>query len=211
MRNLVSFFINSSESPRRTLVLINGEKVFPSRGAALIIGVGRNIFLKRLRDREVLDSSNIPTPKYKDYFLVVPSRKRFVPFVSYFRPRALMLSKQLCEDLPKTPVDIVPEKALPPIESDVSNTYNVRHTGVGFWSIRMFRTSGRLDMFISNSEAIERDPVVISLYNSEEISESYIRWLIKKYLLSGIEDMPLYINDTKKAQAIALYRLRNAL
>jgi len=192
-------------------MMINNEKVFPSRGAAFIIGIGRNILLKRLREKGVLDSSNIPTPNYKDFFLVVPCRKGFVPFVSYFRPQALMLSKKLCEDIPKNPVEIIPEKVLPPIKSEISNTCDFKHTGLGYWSIRTVKMNDRLDLHISNSEAMETDPVIIKLYGTSDQSESYIKWMIKKYLLSPIEDMPLYVNDTKKAQAIAAYRLKNAL
>ena len=82
------------------MIIVNGKECWPSRGAATILGVGRNTLLKELRERKVFDSDNIPLINYanKGLFIVsISENNGFQRETTYFSKQGLdFVDKLLC-------------------------------------------------------------------------------------------------------------------
>ena len=78
---------------------------YPSRAVAKVLGFkmkssGRNLMLARLRSKGVLDSGNIPMPKYRTLFRVAESGYGYAAVsTTYFSRAAVELAHKLCLDM----------------------------------------------------------------------------------------------------------------
>jgi hypothetical protein len=87
------------------MITIRDIDCWPSRGAAKLLGIGRNTMLKKLRERGILSSDNLPTkPEYKDYFIVDRTHKHGFPVViTYITVAGLDFLKEELKDVPRKP------------------------------------------------------------------------------------------------------------
>lgn len=85
------------------MILIKGKECWNSRGVAAMLGIGRNIMLKTLRDRGILTaSSNLKSIDYSDYVVIKTTNKNgFTVNVPWFTSSGIDFVKELLKDIPR--------------------------------------------------------------------------------------------------------------